>query len=380
MPDIALIAPLDVESHEVVRGVFDFAASTPDWNVHWFPGCGNATVQQIEQWKPTGVISVCAIDQREVVRSMVALGTPLVNIGHLSGVCSFSINPSSVTGLIASHFQAAAFQKIAYVCRPTESVYDEPLQQAFGDQLERIPLDVPHGDLISSRPTVPLELRRWLGRFRPAAVVAQDATLATYVGRLLKVLSIKVPDELSLMSIGDSPACALPANSISAIRLPMHEMGYQAARRLHRVLKGHPAIADSNSIDAFALICRTSSRDAGQDSAMARAIHFIQENAARGITVADVMAFQQTSRVTFERHFLATVGCSPGEYIRQIKLEKAKELLVSSNQPIDAVGKACGFESPAKFSSFFKRAAGVSPAAFRRQKQDAPGNQSTDIA
>ncbi len=93
------------------------------------------------------------------------------------------------------------------------------------------------------------------------------------------------------------------------------------------------------------------------------------------------MAFQQTSRVTFERHFLATVGCSPGEYIRQIKLEKAKELLVSSNQPIDAVGKACGFESPAKFSSFFKRAAGVSPAAFRRQKQDdAPGNQSTDIA
>ncbi len=89
MPDIALIAPLDVESHEVVRGVFDFAASTPDWNVHWFPGCGNATVQQIEQWKPTGVISVCGIDQREVVRSMVALGTPLVNIGHLSGVCSF---------------------------------------------------------------------------------------------------------------------------------------------------------------------------------------------------------------------------------------------------------------------------------------------------
>lgn len=47
-------------------------------------------------------------------------------------------------------------------------------------------------------------------------------------------------------------------------------------------------------------------------------------------------------------------------------MERAKQLLIESDMPIDRVAAGCGFSSESYFHSHFKRAAGISPGEYRR--------------
>ncbi len=190
-------------------------------------------------------------------------------------------------------------------------------------------------------------------------ILAGDEDVAIYIKRAATALGWSIPERLAIVCLRDSLALSLPSTSITSVMQPNHELGYQAARLAHRILNGQPVPAEPVQVDTLHLTCRASSIEQGQDLAIERAVKFINENATRGITVSEVMAFQQTSRVTFERLFQASMGCTPGDYIRRIKVQKACELLTQSNQTSSRSAKACGYHSPAKFSSFFKRAMGI---------------------
>ncbi len=243
------------------------------------------------------------------------------------------------------------------------------MANTFGERFQSFELMLSASQTRALAPTGPQELLKWLAGAGHSVLVADDDLTAAYLRRVLALSKIKVPQEASLISLVDSLTCNLPVHSLTAVILPDREIGYQAARIVSRTLSGIPAPSDTTWVDALHLTCRGSSVETGQVLSIDRAKKFIEENATRGITVADVMTFQQTSRVTFERQFQAAVGCTPGDYIRQIKVNKAKSLLLETNQSIESIGKTCGYQSPAKFSSFFKRAVGISPAAFRQRSQ-----------
>jgi LacI family transcriptional regulator len=155
--------------------------------------------------------------------------------------------------------------------------------------------------------------------------------------------------------------------SITAVEEPMRELGFQGARLLHRLLAGHPAPTQPLRVAAERVNSRSTTIAPTLTQAISRALRFIEENATRGISVSDVMAFQQTSRVTFERNFREAIGCPPGEQIRKVRMAHAENLLRTTNLSVAEVGKQCGFDTIAKFSTFFKNAAGISPLKFRHQ-------------
>ena len=66
------------------------------------------------------------------------------------------------------------------------------------------------------------------------------------------------------------------------------------------------------------------------------------------------------------RLFKAAVGCSPHEYLSSLRMERAKQLLIESDMPIDRIAAECGFSSESYFHSYFKRSAGISPGEYRR--------------
>jgi AraC-like DNA-binding protein len=68
----------------------------------------------------------------------------------------------------------------------------------------------------------------------------------------------------------------------------------------------------------------------------------------------------------FSRSFAKAFGTSPHRYLTSRRIERAKHLLVSTDDSILAIGLAVGFESAASFSSAFNRVVGVSPRAYRR--------------
>jgi AraC family transcriptional regulator len=74
-----------------------------------------------------------------------------------------------------------------------------------------------------------------------------------------------------------------------------------------------------------------------------------------------------------ERHLLRLFrreqGVSLIEFVREARLERAMELLSTTDWPLKVVAHRLGFSSHASFTAAFAREAGVSPTAFRRERR-----------
>ena len=66
----------------------------------------------------------------------------------------------------------------------------------------------------------------------------------------------------------------------------------------------------------------------------------------------------------FRRHY----GVSMGDFIRQLRIDFAREHLLRNDMPLVDVALSAGFPSQAYFSTTFKRETGLTPGQYRRAK------------
>ena len=57
------------------------------------------------------------------------------------------------------------------------------------------------------------------------------------------------------------------------------------------------------------------------------------------------------------------------EYLNQIRIKNARQLLEFSDKDIGQVAQLCGFRSTAYFCNLFRKLTGTSPTEFRREKR-----------
>ena len=72
------------------------------------------------------------------------------------------------------------------------------------------------------------------------------------------------------------------------------------------------------------------------------------------------------SRVHFVRMFRAATGYSPHNYLLNLKLERAQELLKKPSMSLIDVALDCGFSSHSHMTRLFHKMVGVTPSAYRR--------------
>jgi AraC family transcriptional regulator len=70
--------------------------------------------------------------------------------------------------------------------------------------------------------------------------------------------------------------------------------------------------------------------------------------------------------VTLARSFRRAFGCTVGEYLRRLRIERAAEQLAMGHEPLAEIALAAGFADQSHFSNVFRRRVGMSPSAFRR--------------
>ena len=68
----------------------------------------------------------------------------------------------------------------------------------------------------------------------------------------------------------------------------------------------------------------------------------------------------------FRRMFKNFTGLSPRQYFLQLKIMRARELLLTTDKSIKEISYLLGFESIYYFSRFFKQKTGMSPSEFRK--------------
>lgn len=107
-------------------------------------------------------------------------------------------------------------------------------------------------------------------------------------------------------------------------------------------------------------------------SGTATARRWALQNLHQPITLAEFAEHAHMSRRTFARRFADEVGMSPGRWIIQQRVERARHLLESTDLPVDEIASQVGFAGGTSLREHLHASVGVSPLAYRRTFRGAP--------
>jgi len=105
-----------------------------------------------------------------------------------------------------------------------------------------------------------------------------------------------------------------------------------------------------------------------QSKLISKAKFLLQESIENPINLETMVKELPMGYSSFRKTFKALTGISPNQYHLELRLEKAKELLTSTNLTVNEVAYQTGFSSIFYFSRLFKNKNGLPPKAFREQK------------
>ncbi len=127
------------------------------------------------------------------------------------------------------------------------------------------------------------------------------------------------------------------------------------------VLRHHSSLGKS----AQKKIMREGSTSELSERSLREAINYINDKLAKRLTLADIAGVAHLSPYHFSRSFKKSTGLSPYQYVLRRRVQRAKELLVSTPLPIPEVALSSGFSSQSHLTRHFQRLVGTSPKDFR---------------
>jgi AraC-like DNA-binding protein len=160
----------------------------------------------------------------------------------------------------------------------------------------------------------------------PAFVAPLDAPLLGALARLLKTL--------------DDPAERRVLAPLAVREIVFHLLRTEAAAVLRRAAGG------------------------GDADRIGRAMAFIEQNASRRLTVPAVARQVAMSPSHFAHRFREVASVTPMRFLKYVRLERARDLLLADGLPVAEVADRIGYGSPSHFTRDFKRRYGLAPGRY----------------
>lgn len=99
------------------------------------------------------------------------------------------------------------------------------------------------------------------------------------------------------------------------------------------------------------------------------AVEYISQNFASHIKINEVADYVGVNRSYLSSSFKKILGCSPQDYLINLRIEKAKSLLKKGDTQINEVAGMVGYADPLAFSKVFKSRTGRSPSEYKEEKR-----------
>lgn len=160
-------------------------------------------------------------------------------------------------------------------------------------------------------------------------------------------------------------------------RINLHHIQEELSQKLS-FAPLYKAMATQDWEELFTYIQRLSgeifslSREKSQNESVLtaeRIREYIQEHLSENLSVSHLSEVFNYNPSYISRLFKQVQGETLSQYLKRIRLNRAKELLRSTNLPIQAVADATGFDTVQYFSMVFRKEIGITPTAYRTGSQ-----------
>ncbi|MBL8995430.1 MAG: helix-turn-helix domain-containing protein, partial [Spirochaetia bacterium] len=135
----------------------------------------------------------------------------------------------------------------------------------------------------------------------------------------------------------------------------------------------YQAVLEAKSLELFAVLARihhglASEPETNSDEEkLSQVLEFISANMARPLELRELAGLLPASAGHFSRWFKTQTGYAPFEYLGEVRVERACQLLKSTKDSAKRIAEACGYPSASLFFRQFRKQMGVTPLQFRKQ-------------
>jgi AraC-like DNA-binding protein len=103
----------------------------------------------------------------------------------------------------------------------------------------------------------------------------------------------------------------------------------------------------------------------------ARCVHgYVAVHLHSKIKLGDLARVTHFSQCKFNRIFKASFGCTPGQFVRRMRIARAQNLMRMSSDPLRQIAAECGFADQSHFNHCFRKVVGESPAIWRAKRYE----------
>ncbi|MBA4031455.1 MAG: AraC family transcriptional regulator [Planctomyces sp.] len=370
-----MVDPGDSWGRRVILGISGAVRHLLPWDLVIAPQDDQWRLRVPPGWHGDGIIAAIRDDKTADHVRALQLPTVHVSLCEKSADSQFRVitDDRKRAELAFRHFQERGFTGYAYY-GPQSQRYPVRRGEIFRDVVreaghsceifEMSPVVGRNSDLVQK------QTREWLkGAPKPLAILAADPHPALQLMEICQSLGIHVPEEVAILA-GDSDdvLCEISDPPMSSILLASEQIGAESVQMLRSLIEGNLPPEPTRLIPPIGVIGRRSTDIlAVSDPMFVKAVRYIRETAHTGIQVSDVLRVVPISRRSLEQRFQQLLHCSPADEIRNVRLSRVKQLLISTEQTIEQIADCSGFSSASQLSFAFRRATNQTPAEFRRQ-------------
>ncbi|MDO5581127.1 MAG: substrate-binding domain-containing protein [Planctomycetia bacterium] len=338
---------------------------------------------RLGNWKNIGLISrltvpgiVEAIDKYHIKTIVLEPNTDDQElIQKRLKIPSIRINPETTGQMAADYLYDHGFQKFAF-CGFSCRSWSDRREEAFVRAIEKRHMPVtsynkPKTELPWSREKK--ILRDWLKSLpQPIGIFACDDDRARQLLEICEEEGLSVPAQYSILGAADDELlCELTSVPLSSIAFDLERAGYRAMSLLSDMIDGKVKNGDDIIVEPLWVVPRLSTDYAAQPDRIVRAaLRYIRSNYLRPISVPDLLENLDVSRRSLEVRLMKATGRTIMENIIHRRVERARQLLITTDDSIERIGVLAGFVSYRSMLSAFSSILGCTPKAVREMDEN----------
>lgn len=362
----------------LLRGVRRYLAEHDPWSVFMeLRALDSKPPLWLKNWRGDGILT--RTGTRAMADAVRRVGVPTVELRspRLNSTAPWvGVDNRAMGEIVADHLLQRGFRHFG-VCEIGTEVYFEERRLNFIETVQQAGCQCSafHAKGEPERPAQweqhQDDLAAWIaGLPKPVGVMACTDQLGFFLLDACARAGVAVPEQVAVVGIeNEESLCTMAIPTLSSVQFNAERIGYEAASLLERLMEGGEAPGSPILIEPLGVVTRGSSDVVAiDDPEIAQAVRFIRETACDGIAVTDVLKEVAISRSALERRMRATLGRSPNEEITRVRIERVKELLISTDQPLTTIARRSGFQTPQYLVQVFKQRVGMTPGLFRRER------------